>query len=392
MKRTIILFILVVLSVTASKSYAFKAAGFSNPYGVAIDAKTNFIYVSNVNGAPDQQDKNGFISRLKGDGTIDNIRFISASDKVPLNAPTGMAVAQDKLYVTDINKLHAFDLSTGKFLFDVNFGDLPIQHFYDVILGPDGLLYLADGPGNTVYKIDIARQHEVTTFASGEVLGQPHGITWFSGRQVFAIAGSSSGNVIAYDKEGERQTYPAIFLRTLEGITADDAGNMYVASTSLSAIYRIASNFGLNTFKLGVKSPAGLAYQKAGNQLIASFSETGTVETLPISEKEVTAVAAPLPPAKEEVKEPAKAEVKEPTKEEVKEPAKAEVKEPAKEEVKEPAKVEVKEPTKVEVTQPAKEEVKEPVKEERKEPAKDTSPILPKKELIPEQKEGGEAK
>lgn len=284
MKITNIFIALIAASFICADALAFTAEGFSNPFGVAVDAKTGFIYVSNVNGDAKAKDDNGFISRLKGDGTVDRMRFIDgASDKIELSAPAGMAVAQDRLYVADITKLHAFDLGSGKFLFDVNFGDLPVQHFYDVTLGPDGALYAADGPANTIYRIDLSRQHEVTTFISGDELGQPHGIVWFPGRQVFAVAGWSSGQVTAYDRAGKRQTIPAIMLRTLEGITADEAGNMFVASGGLAAVYRIAANFALDTFKLAVSSPAGVAFNPGGNEIVAASFEAGRVESIPVA-------------------------------------------------------------------------------------------------------------
>ncbi len=292
MKTTKGLLALLMILAFASNAQAFKAEGFLNPSGVTIDSNTNYIYVSNVNGSPNKHDDNGFISRLKGDGTVDRMRFIDgASKKVTLSAPKGMAIAQDRLYVTDIDKLRAFDLLTGRFLFNVNFGKLPIQHFYDVTLGPDMTLYLADGPANTIYRVNIRRQHEVTTFTSGEELGQPHGIAWFPARQVFAIAGWSSGRVIAFDRAGRRQPYPAILLRTLEGITADNSGNMFVASSGLAAIYRINTGFALNTFKLAFKAPMGVAFSAAGNEVVAASFETGTVESISIAREKAKAAA-----------------------------------------------------------------------------------------------------
>ncbi len=284
MKTINILIALFAASLICADAHAFTAEGFANPFGVAVDAKAGFIYVSNVNGDPNAKDDNGYISRLKGDGTVDRMRFIDgASDKIELSAPAGMAVAEGRLYVADITNLHAFELASGKPLFDVNFGDLPVQHFYDVTMGPDGALYLADGPANTIYRIDLTRQHEVTTFMTGDDLGQPHGIVWFPGRQVFAVAGWSSGQVTAYDRAGKRQTIPAIMLRTLQGITADEAGNMFVASEGLAAVYRIAANFALDTFKLAFTSPAGLAYNPVGNEVVAASFDAGRVESIPVA-------------------------------------------------------------------------------------------------------------
>lgn len=342
MKITNCLLALLITISLVSSAHAFKAEGFLNPFGVTVDPDTNFIYVSNVGGDPNKRDDNGFISRLKGDGTVDKIRFIDgSSNKVTLSAPKGMAIADGRLYVADIDKLHAFDLITGRFLFDVNFGQLPIQHFYDVILGPNMTLYLADGPANTIYRINIKRQHEVTTFVSGEELGQPHGIAWFPARQVFAVAGWSSGKVIAFDRAGRRQTYPAILLRTLEGITADNSGNMFVSSAGLESIYRINTGFALNTFKPAFKTPAGVAFSPAGNEVVAASFDTGTVESISITVEEARAAAvadyiqpSPKPRPKPEemtkaAEEEAKKKAAEEATEEPAEEAKAEEKTPA---------------------------------------------------------------
>lgn len=271
-----------VLLTVPARGFAFTTTGFQNPYGVAIDSKTNLIYVSNVNGQFSTRDDNGFISRLKGDGTMDQLRFIDgASKETTLHAPKGMAILGTTLYVADIDKLHAFDLATGKLLFDVNFGNLPIQHFYDLAVGPDEALYLTDGPANVIYRIDVARLHEVTTFVGSDVLGQPHGICWYPSKQVFAVAGWSAGQVQAFDRSGKRQSFPSISVRTLEGITADDAGNLYISSQSLSAVYRVASNFGIASFGLGVASPAGVVFHKAGSEVIVASFEGNTVQSFP---------------------------------------------------------------------------------------------------------------
>lgn len=281
---TTVFIILILASIT---SYAFKTANFSSPYGVAVDPTTNYIYVSNMNGDPNSRDNNGYISRLRGDGTIEQLRFVDgASKKIQLHSPKGMAIANSILYVADIDKIHAFDLASGNFLFDVNFGNLPVQHFYDVKAvredGNNPVLYVVDGPGNTIYRVDIPKKHEVTTLVSGESLGQPHSLAWFTVRQSFAVAGWSSGQVTAFDRAGKRQPFAAIFLRTLEGLDADDTGNLYVASSALNAIYKIAPNFALSEFQLGLSGPAGIAFHKAGSQIIVALPESGTVQSIPL--------------------------------------------------------------------------------------------------------------
>lgn len=262
---------------------AFRAEGFLSPYGIAVDGKTGFIYVSSVNGPLSARDDNGFISRLKGDGTVDQLRFIDgAAKETTLHAPKGMAIVGTTLYVADVDKLHAFDLNTARPLFDVNFGDLPVQHLFDIALGPDDALYVTDGPAGVIWRVDIPRLHEVTAFASGDALGQPHGICWYPAKQLFVVAGGTSGQVIAFDRSGRRQMLPAVLLRALEGMTADDAGNLYVASSALSGVYRIASNFGLFSLAMGIPSPAGVAFLRAANAVLIASSDAGTVQSVPV--------------------------------------------------------------------------------------------------------------
>jgi len=275
---------LLALALLCGSSHAFSASGFANPYGVVIDEKTGFIYVSNVNGDPDSKDDNGFISRLKSDGTIDKLRFIDgASPDILLHAPKGMAILGNSLYVCDIDSLHNYDLTTGKQLFDVNFGDLPHEHFYAMTIGPDGAFYLADASKNIIYRIDISRQHEVTTFIASDELGGPHGIVWYPARQVFVVTGGASGQVTTYDRSGKRQQMPAIFLKTLEELDDDDGGNIYVASKDLNAVYRIAPSFALFGFQTGLTTPAGVAYNRATKNIIVTSFADNTVQSYPVT-------------------------------------------------------------------------------------------------------------
>ena len=66
MKTTKGLLALLLTLAFASSAHAFKAEGFSNPFGVTVDTNTNYIYVTNVNGGPNKRDDNGFISRHIG--------------------------------------------------------------------------------------------------------------------------------------------------------------------------------------------------------------------------------------------------------------------------------------------------------------------------------------
>ena len=74
-----------------------------NPESVAYAPKQNVLFVSNVDGKPDQKDQNGFISKVSpSNGSIIELNWVTG-----LNAPKGIAISSDngKLYVSDITDL-----------------------------------------------------------------------------------------------------------------------------------------------------------------------------------------------------------------------------------------------------------------------------------------------
>src|SRR5882672_6194230 len=91
--------------------------GFSTPESVLHDSAQDIYFVSNINGSPTAKDNNGFISRVRPDGAIENLKFIEGGRAgVTLNAPKGMAVLGDTLWVADIDVARAFNARTGALL------------------------------------------------------------------------------------------------------------------------------------------------------------------------------------------------------------------------------------------------------------------------------------
>src|ERR687883_2057839 len=70
-----------------------------NPESVAYSPKQNVLFVSNVNGKPDQKDQNGFVSKVSpSNGSVIELNWVTG-----LNAPKGIAFSNNnsKLYVSD---------------------------------------------------------------------------------------------------------------------------------------------------------------------------------------------------------------------------------------------------------------------------------------------------
>lgn len=85
--------------------------GFEAPESVLHDPDGDRLFVSNVVGPPDAKDGDGYIAVIGLDGKTITPRFAAGMD-----APKGMVLTGGRLYVSDIDRLHAIDPATGAIL------------------------------------------------------------------------------------------------------------------------------------------------------------------------------------------------------------------------------------------------------------------------------------
>jgi len=125
-------------------------ANLKDPESVAYESKQQVLFVSNINGQPDQKDQNGFISKVSpSNGSIIELNWITT-----LNAPKGIAISNDNstLYVADITDLVQIDIDSGKIIKRFN---APGSSFLnDVVADNQGNIYVSDTDTNTIYKLD----------------------------------------------------------------------------------------------------------------------------------------------------------------------------------------------------------------------------------------------
>ncbi|HEU4929026.1 MAG TPA: hypothetical protein VFU38_04295, partial [Candidatus Krumholzibacteria bacterium] len=87
---------------------------FQTPECVLHDRAGDVYLVSNINGGTGEKDNNGFISRISPDGAATVGTWIEAGvNGVTLDAPKGMTIKGDTLYVADIDNVRLFDRNTG---------------------------------------------------------------------------------------------------------------------------------------------------------------------------------------------------------------------------------------------------------------------------------------
>ena len=175
-------------------------SGFKTPESVRYDSVGDVFYVSNINGSPVAKDNNGFISRMKPDGSIDSLQLIAGGrDGVTLNAPKGLALVGDTLWVADIDAVRAFNVKTGAVVATIDFTPFKALFLNDICVGGDGALYVTDSgikPSGTsmahvagadrIFRIDAA--HHATIALATDSLHWPNGITWDASGKRFIVA------------------------------------------------------------------------------------------------------------------------------------------------------------------------------------------------------------
>ncbi|MGH7665144.1 MAG: hypothetical protein ACRENI_12770, partial [Gemmatimonadaceae bacterium] len=119
--------------------------GFSTPESVKYDEEQDVYFVSNINGNPSQKDGNGFISRVEPDSMLVDTMFIAGgAGGVVLNAPKGLAITGDTLWVTDIDVVRGFNRETGAPVGVISFESHDPRFLNDIATGPDGALFVTD--------------------------------------------------------------------------------------------------------------------------------------------------------------------------------------------------------------------------------------------------------
>ena len=201
---------------TATTAVATKigeTANMKTPESARYDPELDVFYVSNINGNPSEHDGNGSIVVVRADSTgVSKVLVESGKNGATLDAPKGIALVGDTLWVTDINHLRAFNRRTGAPVADINLKSMKATFLNDIAVGGDGAIYATDTgllfdakgamthPGvDQIFKV-VGRK---ATAITADSLNGPNGITWdaANGRFVLAPGGNSVQTWMPGDKK-----------------------------------------------------------------------------------------------------------------------------------------------------------------------------------------------
>ena len=219
----------------------WEAKGLARPESVVYDPATDVLFVSNINGAVMQKDGNGFISRLKPDGTILERNWVKG-----LNSPTGLGLRDRTLYVADVDMLLELNAASGSVekRHEAN-GAIFLN---DVVVADDGTVYVSDTLMNTIWRL---KDGVFESWLTNDTLNGPNGLLVQDGKLIVASLGrlKSVGQdreisgLFAIDLEDQTVTPFAKgkAIGNLDGIEALEPGAYLVTDWGDGALYKITA-------------------------------------------------------------------------------------------------------------------------------------------------------
>ena len=273
---------------SALASRVLAVEGFLLPESVLHDTLQDVYFVSNIHGLATAKDNNGFLSRVKPDGAVENLKFIEGGrNGVTLHAPKGLALQGDTLWVADIDVVRAFNAKTGAVIDTVSLAPSGAVFLNDVAMALTGALYVTDtgirfdDVGNVLHPgpdrvFRIGPDRAITVAVRGDSLGWPNGIALDPVGRRFVIV-SLGGKTLLSWKPGDKAA--KIIARGAGGFdgVAIARGKILVSSLNDSSITRIDSTQGTRLIT-GLAGPADFGYDVKRNRVIVPLLEANRVE------------------------------------------------------------------------------------------------------------------
>lgn len=281
--------ILAGIVLGGSQAWAFEVHGLSTPESMIVDPQTGHYYVSNINGSPVEKDNNGFITKLRPDGTIQARAFIQGGrNGVVLHAPKGLAIRKETLYVADIDAVRAFDTKTGKLLTTVDLSPLDAKFLNGLAIDSKGVLYVSDTTvfvdehaPPTVFRIETEDQHRASVFARDQALAWPNGLTIHPTTNRLLVATWGPGTILEVGPGGDISIMLAHETwKDLDGLDYDAVNNLYVSSFSEGTIYRITPGLTVSKIASGLSAPADIHVDRRKRQLLVPLFKAHTAKTI----------------------------------------------------------------------------------------------------------------
>lgn len=168
-------------SAAQSPALNWQLEGFEQPESVISDSAGKQLFITNMNGEAGDKNGQGYISLADTNGNLINRHWITG-----LNAPKGMAVRCNLLYVADIDQLVIIDIKRAEVIATLTVENALFLN--DVVADDLGNIYISDFFGGTLYRHQVG-SGKVTPWFSSPKLPHPNGLAWYQDQLLVASWG-----------------------------------------------------------------------------------------------------------------------------------------------------------------------------------------------------------
>ena len=197
------------------------------PESVLFDVERRVLYVSNIDSDPDDfkpwfDDGKGSIAKVGLDGKIIDAEWVK-----DLNAPKGMGINGNYLYVTDNDDIVTIDIESGKV---VDRYSVPnADKINDLSVGDDGTIYITDSGQGKIHKLVNAK---LTTLITG--LSALNGVLHSQGELLYV----SNGALYLVDKKYRSRKIAGGMEGRVDGVERVD-DNSWLVSCWEGTVYHV---------------------------------------------------------------------------------------------------------------------------------------------------------
>lgn len=263
--------------------------GLSTPESVLWDAARRVWYVSNINGSPGAKDDNGYIVRLAANGAVmDSVPFINGADEdITLDAPKGMALTGDTLWVSDIDAVRGYNVSSGMPVASIDLAPMRATFLNDAVTGPDGTVYISDTgiafdasgnvthPGKSrVFAIKAGAATEAVVLPQGSAV---NGIAWDSTLDALVMVSFASPAIWAWTPGATAAVDLGAGVGGADGLLVLDGSRLIYTSWADSSLNVFADGRSM-TLRKELPDPADLGYDPARRLIAIPLFSANRVE------------------------------------------------------------------------------------------------------------------
>ncbi len=177
------------------------------PESVIYHPGTQLLYVSNINGGGVEKNNRGYITTVNLEGQVIKSYWLAG-----LNAPKGLALSGNTLYIADIDELIVVDIPAAKIT--QRYPAEGATFLNDVAIDAQGNVYVSDSWSSLIYKLPSGGS-SLEIWIDDEAVRNPNGVYAEQDHLVVA-AGDLNGEPLNSKKPGSKR-----YLKTIDYSTGD---------------------------------------------------------------------------------------------------------------------------------------------------------------------------